>query len=418
MAHEGSAGSQPPSTRPHLPSSAPTCAANRESRKLPRSSSSFHALSTRRRSAGLSFVHENGASALKRLPETMSGGVGLLDYDGDGWLDVYAVQGGPFPPADHPRHAAIGSFAIAATARSRMSPSEPACAGWPEATAMASRSATTTTTAIPTCSSPAGDPMPCIAIGVTGRSKTTRSRPAWAATATGRPPRPSPTSTPTATSTCMSAITSSATPTNAAAVRRPEVRGRNTYCSPREFAALPDHVFRNDGGRFVDVTKPAGFVDPDGRGLGVVAADLDDDNRIDLYVANDMSANYLFRNLGGFPVRGDGRSPPARPPMRAGGYQSGMGIACGDLDGDGLPDLAVTNYYGESTTLFRNLGGGMFADQTTASGLAAPTRQLLGFGIAFLDANNDGRLDLISANGHVSDYGRRSLEDADSAADR
>ncbi len=82
-----------------------------------------------------------------------------------------------------------------------------------------------------------------------------------------------------------------------------------------------------------------------------------------------------------------------------------MGIACGDLDGDGRPDLAVTNYYGESTTLFRNLGGGLFADHTAALGLAAPTRQLLGFGIAFLDANNDGRLDLISANGHVSDYG-------------
>ena len=81
-----------------------------------------------------------------------------------------------------------------------------------------------------------------------------------------------------------------------------------------------------------------------------------------------------------------------------------MGIACGDLDGDGRPDLAVTNYYGESTTFFRNLGGGLFADDTAAMGLAAPTRYLLGFGIAFLDANNDGRLDLISANGHVSDY--------------
>ena len=72
------------------------------------------------------------------------------------------------------------------------------------------------------------------------------------------------------------------------------------YCSPRDFEALPDHVFRNDGGRFVDVTREAGFVDPDGRGLGVVAAHLDDDDLIDLYVANDMSANYLFRNLGGF----------------------------------------------------------------------------------------------------------------------
>ena len=180
--------------------------------------------------------------------------------------------------------------------------------------------------------------------------------------------------------------------------------GKIQHCNPREFPSLPDHVFRNDAGQFVDITKEASFVDPDGRGLGVVAADLDDDNRIDVYVANDMSANYLFRNLGG--CRFEERAFAAGAAVNSsGGFQSGMGIACGDLDGDGRPDMAVTNYSGESTTLFRNLGGDLFADHTAALGVAAPTSQLLGFGIAFLDANNDGRLDLISANGHVSDYG-------------
>src|SRR5262249_16448462 len=87
-----------------------------------------------------------------------------------------------------------------------------------------------------------------------------------------------------------------------------------------------------------------------------------------------------------------------------GGFQAGMGVACGDLDGDGLPDLAVTNFYGESTTLYHNLGGGVFGDRTRASGLAAASRSLLGFGIACLDFNNDGRLDLATANGHVNDY--------------
>ena len=81
-----------------------------------------------------------------------------------------------------------------------------------------------------------------------------------------------------------------------------------------------------------------------------------------------------------------------------------MGVACGDFDGDGRPDLAVTNFYGESTTFFRNLGRGMFSDDTATIGLAGPTRCLLGFGIAFLDANNDGWLDLISANGHINDH--------------
>ena len=80
-----------------------------------------------------------------------------------------------------------------------------------------------------------------------------------------------------------------------------------------------------------------------------------------------------------------------------------MGIACGDLDGDGRVDLAVTNFFGESTTFFHNLGGGFFADHSDGIGLTAATRHLLGFGIAFLDVDNDGRLDLLSANGHVND---------------
>ena len=143
------------------------------------------------------------------------------------------------------------------------------------------------------------------------------------------------------------------------------------YCSPRDFKPLPDHVFRNDGGRFVDVTSEAKFVDPDGRGLGVVAADLDDDNRIDLYVANDLSANYLFRNRGKFQFEEVAFAAGAATGA-SGSFLSGMGVACDDLDGDGHPDLAVTNYYAESTTFYHNLGHGQFVDNTAAIGLAAP----------------------------------------------
>jgi enediyne biosynthesis protein E4 len=174
------------------------------------------------------------------------------------------------------------------------------------------------------------------------------------------------------------------------------------HCSPLSFPACPDHVFRNDGGQFVDVTADSGLLEREGRGLGVVAADLDGDDRIDLFVANDMSANYLFRNKGGFQFEEVGVIAGTAA-SADGAYKAGMGVACGDLDGDGKIDLAVTNYYGESTTFFHNLGERMFADHSDAIGLSAPTRLLLGFGIAFCDLDNDGRLDVLSANGHVID---------------
>ena len=165
---------------------------------------------------------------------------------------------------------------------------------------------------------------------------------------------------------------------------------------------MPDHVFRNDGGRFHDVTSEAGFTDADGRGLGVLVADLDDDGRVDVFVANDGTANYLFRNLGDFRFEETGQVAGVAANAE-GGYQAGMGIACGDLDGDSRPDLVVTNFYGESSSFFQNLGNGLFSDRTEMVGLREPTRYMLGFGTALVDVNNDGRLDLATANGQVND---------------
>ena len=151
------------------------------------------------------------------------------------------------------------------------------------------------------------------------------------------------------------------------------------------------------------MTKEAGIVDEDGRGLGVVIADLDEDGRVDIFVANDMSANFLFRNEGGFRF-GEVAAASGCASNAAGGYQAGMGIGCGDGDGDGRPDLAVTNFYGEASTFYQNLGHGLFADRTVASNLSAPTRHVLGFGAFFFDADDDGRLDLVQSNGHVNDF--------------
>ncbi len=243
--------------------------------------------------------------------------------------------------------------------------------------------------------------MPFTATRATEPSRTSRPAPAWVATGIGPRRRRWLTWTATATLTSTFATTrpgiskipgSVATTANTAYLN----------CNPLDSEALPDHLFRNDSGRFVDVTTEAGIVDRDGRGLGVVAADLDDDGKVDLFVANDSSANFLFRNIGGMRFEEVGHAAGVAG-NASGAYQAGMGVAAGDLDGDGLIDLAVTNFYGESTTFYRNLGGGNFTDATAAVGLAVASRRLLGFGVAFLDADNDGRLDLASANGHVND---------------
>jgi enediyne biosynthesis protein E4 len=353
-------------------------------------------------SAGLRFVHDNADSPRKRPPETMSGGVALLDYDGDGLLDVFAVQGGPLPPPvnasceDHLyRNLGNGTFEdVSERAGLRR-----ISAGYGHGVSVGDYD---------------NDGRPDVFVTRWRSYLLLHNRPdgtfADVTTLAGLAgDRDWPTSAAWADLdgdgdldlyVCHYLVFDLAKPT---ICQNAQARV-NHYCSPRDFQARPDHVFRNDGGRsFVDVTKESGFTDPDGRGLGVVAADLDDDNRIDIYVANDMSANYLFRNLGGFRFEETAMTSGAAA-NASGSFQSGMGVACADFDADGTPDLAVTNFYGESTSFFRNLGHGLFADDTAMIGLAAPTRCLLGFGISFLDANNDGWLDLISANGHVNDH--------------
>ena len=129
------------------------------------------------------------------------------------------------------------------------------------------------------------------------------------------------------------------------------------YCPPTVFAAEPDRLYRNNGdGTFTDVSQASGIAQPAGNGLGLAIADLDDDGRLDVFVANDKSPNAYFHNQGSLRLRkwrGNGAWPitqPARP--------AGMGVALGDYDGDGRPDLYVTNFYEESNTLYRNVAPG------------------------------------------------------------
>lgn len=186
-------------------------------------------------------------------------------------------------------------------------------------------------------------------------------------------------------------------------------RGNEQMCEPGLFDAAQDQLFLNlQDGRFQEITQTAGIVLPDGKGLGIVAADFNRLGRLDLFVANDGTANFYFVNE----TPGSGASPVFREQALVSGLafsaegdaQACMGVAVDDVDGDGRFDLFVTNYYRESNTLYRQLHEGLFVDGTRAAGLREPSFLMLGFGTQFLDADLDGDPDLVITNGHVSDY--------------
>ena len=179
--------------------------------------------------------------------------------------------------------------------------------------------------------------------------------------------------------------------------------GWRSYCHPDHYAGLPDRFWRNEGdGTFVDATAEAGFDDIAGKGLGAIPADLDGDGDLDLYVANDSTENRLWVNDGGGRFS-DGTLLSGTGVNGRGLTEAGMGLASGDFDLDGDLDLYVTNFDDESNTLYRNEGGMIFTDVTARWGLDAPTRMPVGFGTLAFDADSDGDLDLAVTNGHIID---------------
>ncbi len=170
-------------------------------------------------------------------------------------------------------------------------------------------------------------------------------------------------------------------------------------------AGLPgeaDLYFENLGsGRFEERTEARGLADP-GRGYGfaVVATDYDDDGAVDLFVANDSTPNFLYRNAGGGRFESEGllAGVAINGEARA---QAGMGADSGDYDGDGRTDLVLTAFAHDTNTIYRNLDGRQFEDAAASSGLRARTFERMGWGAVFFDADLDGRLDLFIANGHI-----------------
>ncbi len=351
---------------------------------------------------GLTFRYDTGRSPYRWLMETLGGGVGVLDYDLDGWPDIYLTQGCPLPlgqgrlPDSNRLFRNLdGQQTTDVTRMAKL-----AHYGYGQGCAVGDYD---------------NDGFPDILVCNYGETALFQNLGDGTF----------------ANVTEAAGVVNSGWSTSAAFsdldrdgdldlyvvhyVEAPfdsqkpcKFKGGYTSCRPFNFAAEEDVFLENLGdGRFEDRTSSAGFTAPDGKGLGVMIADFDGRGRESLFVANDTTANFCFEQssgsiyqerglVSGLAVNGEGLA------------EACMGVASGDVDGDGRFDLFVTNFENETNTLYRALGNGEFVDDTQRAGLADTSRSMLGFGCQFLDIDCDGWLDLFVANGHLHEQTQRA----------
>lgn len=351
-------------------------------------------------SSGVDFVHEMGATPERHLPETMGGGGVLFDAENDGDWDLYLVQSGSMPidlaasRDSEPPNQLFANTGDGTFTDVTASSGDAAHRGYGQGCA---------------CGDIDGDGFEDLYVTNFGADVLLRSSgdlrftdvTAGAGLSDNRW---------TAGAVFFDAdmdgdldlfVTAyvAIDPQNPVYCGRRE-EGMRAYCSPDEYDGLHDRLWTNDGaGAFVDGSVQAGLTDTAGKGLGALAADFNGDQRLDLYVANDSVENRLWTQdepgrftdatlMSGTGVNSNGMS------------EAGMGLAAGDVDGDGDLDLFVTNLDEESNTLYRN-DGEWFTDVTARAGLDAPSRPWVGFGVAMEDFDLDGDLDIAVANGHI-----------------
>jgi hypothetical protein len=186
--------------------------------------------------------------------------------------------------------------------------------------------------------------------------------------------------------------------------REPECRYglRFHYCHPLSYDPFPSKFFRNDGGKFADISAESGIARHPGKVFGAVATDVDNDGLLDLFVANDSVANFLFLNRGR--LRFDEIGLEAGVAYSSDGNpRSGMGVDAADYDGDGLQDLFVANFNRERFSLYRNRDKLLFSDEAGTTGIGLATQMYSGWGLRFFDFDHDGDQDLILVSSHPDD---------------